>query len=67
MLFQIHMLHQDCNSLRQGLQLARERLQEEEERAARLEQKCVQLEAELGTCEEQPPVPFSYTFILCIG
>lgn len=47
-LLQVHLLQQDCNSLRQDIQIARERLQKEKERTVQLEQECVQLKAHLG-------------------
>uniref|UniRef100_A0ACB8G169 Uncharacterized protein n=1 Tax=Sphaerodactylus townsendi TaxID=933632 RepID=A0ACB8G169_9SAUR len=48
---QVHILQQDCNSLRQDIQTAQERLQKEEERAIQLEQECTQLRADLESHE----------------
>ncbi|XP_061464144.1 coiled-coil domain-containing protein 150 [Rhineura floridana] len=48
---QVHLLQQDCNSLRQDIQISRERLQKEEERTVQLEQHCKQLKADLEARE----------------
>ncbi|CAI5762025.1 Uncharacterized protein PODLI_1B028854 [Podarcis lilfordi] len=48
---QVHILQEDCNSLRQDIEISRERLQREEERALRLEQQCTQLKSDLDSRE----------------
>ncbi|KAM6459775.1 coiled-coil domain-containing protein 150 isoform 1-T3 [Liasis olivaceus] len=44
---QVHILQQDCNSLRRDFQLSQERLNKEEEKIVQLEKECVQLKADL--------------------
>nr|XP_028607784.1 coiled-coil domain-containing protein 150 isoform X3 [Podarcis muralis] len=48
---QVHILQEDCNSLRQDIEISRERLRREEEKALQLEQQCTQLKSDLESRE----------------